>query len=124
MLKNVNHLLKPGGIAAFSTHMTDSLAVRLMGKRYPFFMEMHVVHFSRAAVVRMLEDQGFELLKIRPHPRILRAGYFLEKLYHKVKIQPVHSLVKWLAGKQWISNRFIRVGLLGLVNIFARKFSC
>jgi 2-polyprenyl-3-methyl-5-hydroxy-6-metoxy-1,4-benzoquinol methylase len=121
MLKNVNHLLKPGGIAAFSTHMTDSLAVRLMGTRYPFFMEMHVTHFSRATAVRMLEEQGFELLKIKSHPRILRTGYFLEKLYHKIKIQPVHSLVKWMAKKRWVSNRFIRVGLLGLVNIFARK---
>jgi 2-polyprenyl-3-methyl-5-hydroxy-6-metoxy-1,4-benzoquinol methylase len=124
MLKNVNHLLKPGGVLAFSTHMVDSLAVRLMGKRYPFFMEMHVVHFSRATTAQMLADQGFELLKIRPHPRILRTGYFLEKLSHKIKIQPVHSLLKWLAGKQRISNRFIRIGLLGLVNIFARKFSC
>ena len=122
MLKKVNDLLKPGGIAAFSTHMTDSPAVRLMGKRYPFFMEMHVVHFSRVTAARMLKNQGFELLKIRPHPRILRTGYFLEKLYHKIKTPPVHRLIKWLARNQWISNRFIRVGLLGLVNIFARKF--
>jgi hypothetical protein len=84
-------------------------------------MEMHVSHFSRTTAAKMLGEQGFELLKIRSHPRILRTGYFLEKLYHKIKIQPVHSLVKWLAKKQRVSNRFIRVGLLGLVNIFARK---
>jgi 2-polyprenyl-3-methyl-5-hydroxy-6-metoxy-1,4-benzoquinol methylase len=122
MLKNVNRLLKPGGILAFSTHMVDSPAVRIMGTRYPFFMEMHVTHFSRTTSARMLKEQGFELLRIKPHPRILRTGYFLEKLYHKVKFQPVHSLLKWLAGKQWVSNRFIRLGLLGLVNIFARKY--
>lgn len=121
MIKNVNRLLKPGGVVAFSTHMVDSLAVRLMGKRYPFFMEMHVAHFSKATAGRMLEAQGFDLLKIKAHPRILRAGYFLEKLYHKVKIQPFHRLIKWMAGKKRISDRFIRVGLLGLVNIFARK---
>jgi len=121
MLKNVNRLLKPGGVLAFSTHMVDSPAVRIMGTRYPFFMEMHVTHFSRSTAARLLKEQGFELLKIKPHPRILRTGYFLEKLHHKIKIQPIHGLVKWMAGKQWISNRFIRVGLLGLVNIFARK---
>jgi len=121
MLKNVHGLLKPGGIAAFSTHMVDSWAVRILGTRYPFFMDMHVAHFSRKTVKRMLEQEGFEFLRIRSHHRILRTGYFLEKLYHKVKRGPARSMVKWLSGRKWLANRFIGIGLLGLVNIFARK---
>jgi SAM-dependent methyltransferase len=118
-LQDAANLLKPGGILAFSTHMVDSWAVRLLGTRYPFFMEMHLVHFSRATARRILEDQGYELLRIYTHRRILRIGYFLEKLSAKVPIG--RSFLKWLCRKKWISNRFIRIGLLGLVNIFARK---
>ncbi len=117
-LQDVAHLLKPGGVIGFSTHMVDSWAVRLLGTRYPFFMDMHLVHFSRATTKRLLEEQGFELLRITTHHRILRTGYFLEKLATKVPIG--HRFVNRLSKKQWISNRFIRIGFLGLVNIFAR----
>jgi 2-polyprenyl-3-methyl-5-hydroxy-6-metoxy-1,4-benzoquinol methylase len=121
LVKNVHHLLKPGGVLAFSTHMVDSGAARLLGSKYPFFMEMHVSHFSRTTAARLLNEQGFELLRIQSHPRILRTGYFLEKLSHKVKIPPARGLIKWLKTKNWISHRFIRIRFLGLVNIYARK---
>jgi SAM-dependent methyltransferase len=113
-LNDIAKLVKPGGLIGFSTHMTDSWAVKLMGTKYPFFMDMHVVHFSRVTVRRVLEEQGFELLGIAAHRRILRLGYFLEKLAAKIPV--VRPLSKW----KWLSERYIRIGLLGLVNIFAR----
>lgn len=118
-LQDTANLLKPGGILAFSTHMVDSWAVRLLGTRYPFFMDMHLVHFSRATARRILEAQGYELLHIHTHHRILRIGYFLEKLSARIPIG--RSFLDWLSRKKWVSNRFIRIGCLGLVNIFARK---
>lgn len=113
-LRDVARFVTPGGVIGFSTHMTDSWAVKLMGTRYPFFMDMHVVHFSRATIRRILEEQGFELLGIVTHRRILRLGYFLEKLSTKVPF--IKPLSKW----KWLSGLYIRVGFLGLVNIFAR----
>jgi 2-polyprenyl-3-methyl-5-hydroxy-6-metoxy-1,4-benzoquinol methylase len=119
LLSDVHRLLKPGGVLAISTHLVDSMAVRIMGTRYPFFMDMHVVHFSRATIRRMLEEQGFHLLRIRSHRRILKTGYFLEKLYHKIPIG--RSIIKWLSNRKWLANRFIAIGLLGLANIYANK---
>ncbi|MCP4157473.1 MAG: class I SAM-dependent methyltransferase [bacterium] len=118
-LRDAAGMLKEGGVLAFSTHMVDSMAVRVMGTRYPFFMDMHIVHFSRATIKRILEAEGFELLRILPHRRVLRFGYFLEKLEAKVPVG--RSLIRWMAGKPWIADRFIRIGFLGLVNIYARK---
>lgn len=119
LLNDAANLLKSGGVLAFSTHMVDSWAVRLFGKHYPFFMDMHLVHFSRSTVKQILEKQGYELLRLYKHRRILRTGYFLEKL--AVKLPVGRSFTKWLSRKKWISNRFIRISFLGLVNIYARK---
>jgi SAM-dependent methyltransferase len=119
MFKDAYQLLKPGGLLAVSTHLVDSLAVKFMGTKYPFFMDMHVVHFSRATMKRMLEEQGYRLLKIRPHRRILKLGYFLEKLHHKVPIGK--SIIKWLSHRKWLADRFIGIGMLGLFNIYAQK---
>jgi 2-polyprenyl-3-methyl-5-hydroxy-6-metoxy-1,4-benzoquinol methylase len=121
MVKNAHRLLKPGGILAFSTHMVDSAAARLLGTKYPFFMEMHVVHFSRSTAARLLKEQGFEVLRIQSHPRILRIGYLLEKLSYKVKIPLLHGFINWLKTKKWIAHRFTRIRLVGLVNIYAKK---
>ncbi|MCP5051475.1 MAG: class I SAM-dependent methyltransferase [bacterium] len=119
LLRDAYRLLKPGGVLAVSTHMVDSMAVKLMGTRYPFFMDMHVVHFSRGTMKRLIEEQGYEMLRIRSHKRILKTGYFLEKLYHRVPIG--RSFFKWLSGRRWLADRFIGIGLLGLVNIYAQK---
>lgn len=117
MIAEVHRLLTPGGVLALSTHMIDSWAARILGTRYPFFMEMHTVHFSRRTIRRLLESQGFEVLAIKPHHRVLRLGYVLEKLYHSVPF----PLIRWLSKKGWIADRFIRIGVLGLVNVYARK---
>ncbi|MCP4220965.1 MAG: class I SAM-dependent methyltransferase [bacterium] len=119
VMQDVSRLLKPGGILAFSTHMVDSWAVRLLGKRYPFFMDMHLIHFSRATVRRLLQEQGYETMEIMTHRRILKTGYFMEKLAGKMPVGK--GLVRSLAGKPFLADRFIGIGCLGLVNIFARK---
>lgn len=118
-LQEVGRLLKPGGIIGCSTHMVDSWAVRLLGKRYPFFMDMHLVHFSRATLKRILEEQGYELIDISKHQRILRVGYFLEKLAAKAPVGK--TFLRWLSKKKWLSDRFIRFNFLGLVNILAKR---
>lgn len=121
VLREAGRLLKPGGVLAVSTHMVDSWAVRFLGTKYPFFMDMHLVHFSRGTMRRMLDECGFEWLGSKTHKRILRTGYFLEKLEHKVKFKPVRGMVKWLGNRKWVAERFIGIGFMGLLNVFARK---
>jgi 2-polyprenyl-3-methyl-5-hydroxy-6-metoxy-1,4-benzoquinol methylase len=121
MLKNVNRLLKPGGIIAVSTHMTDSFAARLLGSRYPFFMDMHLVHFSRPTLHRMLSQCGFEVLAYKRHIRVLRLGYFLDKLEQRAQSSILKKIYRWLARRKSLRKRFIAIGSLGLANVFARK---
>jgi 2-polyprenyl-3-methyl-5-hydroxy-6-metoxy-1,4-benzoquinol methylase len=121
MLENVRRLLKPGGIVAVSTHRVDSLAARLLGGRYPFFMDMHLVHFSRSTLERMLRACGFEVLACRRHVRVLRLGYFLDRLEARARFWPLRKLFAWLARRRFLRERFIAIGFLGLANVFARK---
>lgn len=112
-------LLKPGGVLAFSTHRADSLAARCLGTKYPFFMDMHVVHFTRRTIEKILEQQGFRLLAILPHRRILRASYFLDKLSRRSPM--AKKFLLRLSAHPFIARRMLRINFLGLINIFARK---
>ena len=121
MLKNVHRLLKSGGIVAISTHRMDSPAARLLGRRYPFLMDMHLVHFSRPTLKRMLQECGFEVLAWRRHVRVLRLGYFLDKLEKGARSALLKKILGWLSRRKFLRRRFISVGSLGLANVFARK---
>jgi cyclopropane fatty-acyl-phospholipid synthase-like methyltransferase len=121
MLKNVHKLLKPGGIVAVSTHLVDSFAARLLGGRYPFFMDMHLVHFSRPTLHRMLTECGFEVLACRRHFRVLRLGYFLDRLEKRARLLALKKIYRWLSRWNFLRKRFIVIGSLGLANVFARK---
>jgi 2-polyprenyl-3-methyl-5-hydroxy-6-metoxy-1,4-benzoquinol methylase len=114
-------LLKPGGIIAFSTHMIDSLPGRIWGKHYPFFMAFHLVHFSRTTITRMLHEQGYRLLSIKPHHRMVRTGYLLENWSGKMKNPLCRSFIKQLSTWNRLADVFIKTKFLGLVNIYARK---
>jgi 2-polyprenyl-3-methyl-5-hydroxy-6-metoxy-1,4-benzoquinol methylase len=117
----VHRCLEPGGVVGFSTHMVDSTAARLMGTRYPFFMDMHVVHFSRSTLRRLLDQVGFEILDIEPHLRILRVSYLLEKIRHSTPTRAARSVLERIGKLPIASNRTIAIGGTGLVNVFARK---
>lgn len=121
VLQQVHGLLKPGGIVALSTHLVDSAAARLAGRRYPFFMDMHMVHFSRATLKRLLRESGFTVVAWQRHHRVLHLGYLLERL---AALMPGPALKRgcgWLARRRPLSGRFVAIGFMGLVDVYARK---
>jgi SAM-dependent methyltransferase len=121
MLKNVHGLLKPGGIIVISTHLVDSFAARLLGSRYPFFMDMHLVHFTKPTLNRLLSDCGFEVVAYRRHHRVLRLGYFLDRLEKRARSSFMKKAYHWLSRQKSLRKRFIVIGFIGLANVFARK---
>jgi 2-polyprenyl-3-methyl-5-hydroxy-6-metoxy-1,4-benzoquinol methylase len=73
-------LLKPGGWLAVHTMDIDSLTARLMGKRWPWLMDMHLTYFGRRTLVQMLRTAGFEIVWAGAQGRFLRLGYLADRL--------------------------------------------
>jgi 2-polyprenyl-3-methyl-5-hydroxy-6-metoxy-1,4-benzoquinol methylase len=74
-LEQVFRVLRLGGITAIHTIDIGSATARLMGQRWPFLMEMHIMFFSRATLRAMLAQAGFEYLGDHTQGRYLRLGY-------------------------------------------------
>lgn len=120
VLHHTSALLKTGGLLALSTYLIDSYPVRILGTRYPFFMEMHLVHFSKKTLHCLLSTCGYEILRIAPHHRVIAVTYFLEKLKNLLPLGNyiIQPFLKRTQG--WLQKKFVRVGFTGLSNIFAR----
>jgi SAM-dependent methyltransferase len=79
-LEAARQLLVPGGRLYLSTIDTGSLVARLLGARWPWLMDMHLVYFDRTNLSALLEEAGFGVLGIRTYSHTVSAGYLLRKL--------------------------------------------
>lgn len=73
-------LLKAGGLMAIHTMDVNSLAAKVMGRRWPWLMDMHVHYFSQGTMRRLLTENGLEVVWIGAQGRYLSLGYLASRL--------------------------------------------
>ncbi|RMH20106.1 MAG: class I SAM-dependent methyltransferase [Acidobacteria bacterium] len=79
-LRRCRELLVPGGWIAVHTMDAGSLFARLMGRRWPWLMDMHLYYFTRRTLRAMLERAGFGDVRILTQGRYLRLSYLATRL--------------------------------------------
>ena len=79
-LEKVYALLKPGGFVAVHTMDIESLAAKMMGRRWPWLMDMHIHYFSRNTLAQLLRQCGFEIVWTGSQGRYLSLGYLTTRL--------------------------------------------
>jgi 2-polyprenyl-3-methyl-5-hydroxy-6-metoxy-1,4-benzoquinol methylase len=112
-------LLKPGGMLVAHTMDLDSLFARLMGRRWPWLMEMHLYYFTRRTLATLMEKAGFEVLGVKPQGRYLRLGYLATRI--AIFNQPLGRTLGWLFGRLGLREQAIPINLGDLVTIYASK---
>jgi 2-polyprenyl-3-methyl-5-hydroxy-6-metoxy-1,4-benzoquinol methylase len=112
-------LLKPGGLLVAHTMDLDSLFARLMGRRWPWLMEMHLYYFTRKTLTLLMEQAGFQVLGIKPQGRYLRLGYLATRVGAFNK--PLGKALGWLINRLGARLRALPINLGDLVTIYARK---
>jgi 2-polyprenyl-3-methyl-5-hydroxy-6-metoxy-1,4-benzoquinol methylase len=112
-------LLKPGGLLVAHTMDVDSLFARLMGRRWPWLMEMHLYYFTRRTLARLMEKAGFQVLRIQAQGRYLRLGYLTTRI--AAFNQTLGRMLGWLFDRLRISQRAIPINLGDLVTMYAAK---
>ena len=58
----------------------DALFPRVAGRFWPWYMQMHLVYFSRRTLGELLRRCGFEVVEITRHRRIVRVSYAVSRL--------------------------------------------
>ncbi len=112
-------LLKPGGLLVIHTMDLDSLFARLMGKRWPWLMEMHIYYFTRRTLARLVEQAGFEVIAIKSQGRYLRLGYLATRV--AALSPPLGKALSWLFERLHLSHRAVPINLGDLVTLYGRK---
>jgi 2-polyprenyl-3-methyl-5-hydroxy-6-metoxy-1,4-benzoquinol methylase len=117
-LRRIRPLLRPDGVIAISTMAVDAPVARLMGRHWPWYMQMHLYYFSRRTLSRLVEQAGYEVIEIRRHRRIVRLAYLMSRLERRAS-----WLFPWLDRSLralGLSDRLVAVDLGDIVTLFAR----
>ncbi|MSQ24244.1 MAG: class I SAM-dependent methyltransferase [Chloroflexi bacterium] len=118
-LDTICHLLKPGGLLALSTMDVEAPIARLMGRSWPWYMQMHLFYFSRQSLRLLVERAGFEVLEIRRHKRIVRFTYLVSRLERR--LGRWYPMLNRLVDALGIGPRLVTVDLGDIVTLYARK---
>ena len=111
--------LEPGGYLIVHTMDLDSPFARLMGRRWPWFMEMHLFYFTRATLRKMLETAGFSVSWMGAQGRYLQAGYLAGRV--TALFPRMGRALEWLVATARLKHRPLRVNLGDLFTTYARK---
>jgi dolichol-phosphate mannosyltransferase len=79
-LAKIHEVLGDKGLLCFSTLDIENWYPRLMGRRWPWVMEMHLFYFSRTGLTEMLRAAGFEVVAVFPYCHFISLSYLLLKV--------------------------------------------
>lgn len=78
-VQEMHRLLKEDGLVVINYPDIGSWIARAMGRSWVFLLDVHLYYFTRGTIRRLLEDTGFEIIRIRPHFQRLSLGYILRR---------------------------------------------
>jgi len=97
----------------------DSLIAKLMGSRWPWFMDMHLHYFSQKSMAQMLKKNGYEVVWSGAQGRYLRLGYIASRIEGLNK--PLGSLATKIVGVLGIEGKALPVNFGDLFTVYARR---
>ncbi len=112
-------ILKPGGVFCAHTMNLDSPFARLMGKHWPWLVEMHLYFFTPQTLGAMVEKAGLEVESWKTQGRYLHLGYLLSRLsgWAPWLGQWAEKLARMLHIDRWV----VPVNFGDLFTLYARK---
>ncbi|MBK8987534.1 MAG: class I SAM-dependent methyltransferase [Chloroflexi bacterium] len=118
-MRKAYRLLKPGGWLALHTMDVDSLFARLMGSRWPWYMDMHLHYFSQKTMQQMLTQVGFVVRWQGARGRYLRLNYIASRIGGLNR--PLGKLAKSLVHGLHIEQVALPVNLGDLFTVYAQR---
>ena len=79
-LIQINSIMKQNGIFCFSTLDIDNWFPKIMGKHWPWLMEMHLFYYKTDTTEQLLNKAGFKILGSEKYTHYVSIHYLVGKI--------------------------------------------
>ncbi|MFH0839256.1 MAG: class I SAM-dependent methyltransferase [Candidatus Omnitrophota bacterium] len=117
-LREIQRILKPGGILALNFPDISSVFAQCMRAHWWFLLEDHLYYFSPGVLTQMLQVHGFKVLFFRPHWQDMSLMYLIKFLASFNA--PLHRIVLGIAKTLHLEHVAIRY-YAGQTTLIAQK---
>lgn len=120
-LSEVYKILKSDGLFVVEIPTIGSLKARIYGKYWSYITEDHINYFTVKLLKRILENEGFKILKIKFYSTtgIMNT---INKITHKNVGSKLNSIFSFLSPIKSISEKIFSMPYLGdILIIYAKK---
>jgi len=118
IIRDTNKILKKDGLLVLNTPNIGSFYAKLMGNKWWNLMRMHIYYFDKKTIRKLLEKNGFKVLKIKDYSRIIIPRYAVEWLK---QYKFVYKLFKFIFDKTFIGNLKLRANFHDNMIVYAKK---
>jgi len=80
VLARARELTSDDGWLVAATLNVEAWIARLMGRRWPWYMRMHLIYYTRQTLTAVLARAGWRTVAIEPYPHVVTLGYLARKL--------------------------------------------
>jgi len=118
----IRELLSPGGIALLVTPSLDSWSRRVMRRHWMEYKIEHLFYFSPASMRQLLEQSGFDGIRIFPNRKAMTIDYLWRHFdrYRVALLSPLIGLLRRVVPEP-LAHRHLHVPASGLVAIARRS---
>ncbi len=78
--------LEKNGILVLTTPSVSSITNKILGKRWPHYIQEHISFFSKKSLMILLDKIGFSAISVMKFNKIMTPNYF----YSQVKLKKMH----------------------------------
>ena len=89
-LAEAERVLKEDGLLIVNYPDFGSFASRILGRKWPFLLSVHLIYFTPATIRRLLSKCGFEVVELRPYWQTLELGYVMQRAI------PYFAFFRWM----------------------------
>lgn len=97
----IGSLLKPEGYLLVNYPDIASIAARVLGRRWPFWLSVHLLYYTPATMFRQLERAGFSPVRKQPFWMTLPLGYLSERAApYSALLKPLPRMVHSIGAQR------------------------